>query len=283
MDRDTFRGDKKEFSAGGNNASVIIKGMVIGGTMMVPGASGGTMAMILGIYDQLIRAISSFMKHKLQSFMFLLLFCAGGSIGMFLLSRPVLYLLENYRMPTMYFFIGAIAGGMPLIVRESKGNLFSVKRFVHICIGVVLVLLVSQIPAGSFDSGNEADTRMVIFLAAAGFISAVALVLPGISVSYLLLVLGLYDETIMAVSQVYMPFLIPLGTGLMMGVILTTKCLERAMDRYPLATYSVIMGFVAGSVVQVFPGIPEGSEVLLCILTLIAGFCSIYMLSRREA
>ena len=236
--------------------SVIIKGMVIGATMVVPGASGGTMAMILGIYDQLIRSVSGFMKYKRESLVFLLLFSAGGGMGMFLLSRPVLFFMENWNMPTMYFFIGIVAGGIPLIVRESKASLFLWKRLLHMSAGVMMVLLISVLPSGQFDPELNTGAVSAVMLAAAGFAAAAALILPGISVSYLLLVLGLYDDTMAAVSHVYIPFLLPLGAGLTAGIIIIARCLERAMDRYPLATYSIILGFVIGSMAEVFPGFP---------------------------
>ena len=116
----------------------------------------------------------------------------------------------------------------------------------------------------------------------AGVIAAVALVLPGISVSYFLLLLGLYDETMRAITTFYFPFLIPLALGLLLGIILTTKLLERAMKRHPQPTYLIILGFVLGSIAEVFPGIPTWPELLLCLVTLAAGFLAIYFLSRQE-
>ena len=100
-------------------------------------------------------------------------------------------------------------------------------------------------------------------MALAGVIAAVALVLPGISISYLLLVMGLYDEIMRAIGDFYLPFLIPFGVGLILGVVLTTRLLERAMNRHPLPTYLIILGFMFGSMVEVFPGIPPWPEVLL--------------------
>jgi putative membrane protein len=116
----------------------------------------------------------------------------------------------------------------------------------------------------------------------AGMIAAVALVLPGISVSYLLLIIGLYDETMMAISKLYLPFLIPLGIGLILGIFLTTKSLEKAMSRYPLATYSIILGFILGSLVEVFPGIPTGLELVVSMIALVAGAAIILLLSKKE-
>lgn len=265
-----------------NKLMIIIKGMVIGGTMMVPGVSGGTMAMILGIYNNLISAVNNFFKEKRKSAFFLVLFCLGGLLGMVILSNPVLFFLENYNMPTIYFFLGAIAGGIPLIIKQSKGTLLSIKRFFNIILGVILVLLMTYIPTGVFDSSLEVSLTSCILLMIAGIIAAVALVLPGISVSYLLLIIGLYDETMMAISKLYLPFLIPLGIGLILGVFLTTKSLEKAMSRYPLATYSIILGFILGSLVEVFPGIPTGGELIVSVLALISGAVIILLLSKKE-
>jgi putative membrane protein len=265
-----------------NKLMIIIKGMVIGGTMMVPGVSGGTMAMILGIYNNLISAVNNFFKEKRKSMIFLVLFCLGGLLGMVILSNPVLFFLENYNMPTIYFFLGAIAGGIPLIIKQSKGTLLSVKRFFNIILGVILVLLMTYIPTGAFDSSLEVSFSSCILLMVAGMIAAVALVLPGISVSYLLLIIGLYDETMMAISKLYLPFLIPLGIGLILGIFLTTKSLEKAMSRYPLATYSIILGFILGSLVEVFPGIPTGLELVVSMIALVAGAAIILLLSKKE-
>ena len=74
----------------------------------------------------------------------------------------------------------------------------------------------------------------------------------------------------------------PLAVGLLIGIVLTTKALERAMKRYPQTTYLIIFGFVAGSIVEVFPGVPAGSTLLLCLGLLAAGFCLVRLLSRQE-
>ena len=102
--------------------------------------------------------------------------------------------------------------------------------------------------------------------------AAIALILPGISVSYLLLLLGIYDRTLNAISSLDIGYLIPLGAGLILGVIATTKVLEYAMKKYPQPTYLIILGFVVGSVAEVYPGLPNGIEWVICIVTLLAGF-----------
>lgn len=259
-----------------------LKGLLIGGTMMVPGASGGTMAIILGIYDKLVHAVSSFMKNKKENFLFLLIFAAGGALGAFLFANPLLKLIERYPMPTLYFFMGAVLGGVPLLIKQSQVKKFTWKIPVYILIGAAVVVLFALIPTGTFQFNADRGIDTYLYLGLAGFVAAVALVLPGISVSYLLLMMGLYDTTMQAISQLQFSFLIPLGIGLILGVLLTTKVLEKAMTRYPQATYLIILGFVFGSIAEIFPGIPQWPEFLLCIVTLAAGFFIIQLLAWKE-
>ncbi len=272
---------KNDTSNKNNNIRVMIKGLFIGGTMLVPGVSGGTMAMILGIYDNLISSVSSFMKNKTENFRFLLLFAAGGILGMFLFSRPILYLIENFTMPTLFFFMGAVIGGVPFIFRKSQLKKASWKGLIYIAAGIIIVLGISFIPAGGHHTDISAGVG-IIYLVFAGFIAAVALILPGISVSYMLLIMGLYDRTMMAISQAQIPFLIPLAAGLILGIILTARVLENAMNRFPQPTYLIILGFVLGSLAEVFPGIPSGIDIAVCAITFAAGAAAILILSKVE-
>ena len=91
------------------------KGAVIGGTMLIPGVSGGSMAMMMGIYDKLIMAVSNFRKDMKKHFFFLLWFCIGAGLGMLIIARPLLHLLEVFPYPTQFFFIGAVVGCVPII------------------------------------------------------------------------------------------------------------------------------------------------------------------------
>lgn len=257
------------------------KGVIVGGTMLVPGVSGGSMAMILGIYHKLITAVSSFMKHKKESICLLISFCLGGAFGMILIADPLLKLIETFPLPLMYFFIGAVAGGIPMICREARIQTITWKVPVYIIIGAAAVLALSVVPASSM--GLQANVEGVLMLIISGFVAAIALVLPGISVSYLLLLIGLYDATMKAVSTLYFPFLIPLLAGLGAGILLTTKLLEKVMTRYPQPTYLIILGFILGSVLNIFPGVPPLKDLPICLITFTAGFAGIYLLSKSTS
>lgn len=259
-----------------------LKGLCVGGTMLVPGVSGGSMAMILGIYDKLIESVSSFFKDIKNSLIFLVTFSLGAGVGMILLAKPLLHLIESYPMLLLYFFIGVVAGGVPMIYQKAEVHSISWKVFLYPAAGLAAVLLFELLPADFFQMGTGEGIPGFLLLAAAGIVAAVALVLPGISVSYLLLLMGIYDKTMMAIGDFNLAFLIPLGSGIILGIILTTKFLENAMKNHTQATYLIILGFVAGSVAEVFPGVPQGIEFIFCIAAFIAGFGMIQLLYSIE-
>ena len=120
-----------------------------------------------------------------------------------------------------------------------------------------------------------------LFLFAAGIIIAVALVLPGISGSFMLLVLGMYGVTLNAINTRNVTFLIPLALGIAAGTLGTTKIIEKLLNKYPGKTYMLIMGFVLGSLIEVYPGIPQGIQLPLSIVFFAAGFLIIYRIGKK--
>lgn len=258
------------------------KGFTIGSSMLVPGVSGGTMAMMLNIYSDLIDAISSLRRNWKQNLRFLAVFCLGAGLGMLLLAKPLLYLVETFPMPMMYFFIGAVAGSVPLIYHQSGVTKLSVKTVVYPCVGVGIVVLMGLIPQDLMPQNSYSGWFGVLMLLTAGFVAAIALVLPGISVSYMLLMMGMYSRTMEALSGFQISYLVPLGVGLILGILATTKLIDKLMSRFPQGTYLVILGFIIGSVLQVFPGVPEGWELLICPILFAAGFWVMHQLSQLE-
>lgn len=259
------------------------KGFVIGATMIVPGVSGGTMAMILGIYDRLISAVSSFRKSPKANFLFLLLFALSAGAGLFLFSTPMSWLLENYKMPTLYFFIGAVVGGIPLIQKKSGIQRVDINAVLYLLIGALLVTMISKLPQNLFGNAQASSDGGGLLLVAAGIASAIALILPGISFSHFLLILGLYEQLLSAVRSLNIGFLLPLAIGVLLGIILFSKILEYVMEKYPKAVYLLILGFIIGSVAQIFPGIPLGIEFFVSVLTGLGGFFATYGRSERSA
>ena len=162
------------------------KGVLVGGTMLVPGVSGGTMCILLGIYDQLIHAVSTFFQNMRSNFLLLLWFCAGSGLGMFLLSQPLFQLMEYFPRPAGFFFMGAVAGSIPLTFQKAKVTKFTWHVPVFVVAGMVIVWGLAKLP--TMEQMEGGGLEQVLRLVIAGVVAAVALILPGISVSYLLLV-----------------------------------------------------------------------------------------------
>lgn len=257
-----------------------VKGLIIGSTMIVPGVSGGSMAMILGIYDRLISAVSSFRKKPFENGIFLGLFVLSAGLGLLVFASPLSWLLEHYKMPTMYFFLGAVFGGIPLVEKKSGIHKLSWSVVAYMLAGAAGVLLISAIPEGIVQAGTGDGIGSWLIFLVVGVISAIALILPGISISHFFLVLGLYNELLRAIKSFDLLLLLPLGVGLLLGVILFSKILEYALRKYPKPTYLIILGFILGSVAQIFPGIPQGFSVILCAGMAVAGFFAVSKISR---
>lgn len=266
-------------------------GAWIGGTMTVPGVSGGSMAMILGIYDRLITSVNGIFhrEKRKESIIFLLKFLLGAAAGLFLFSSLITFLLDQFPMPTRYFFLGTVAGGVPLIFREAHVKRFSLSVIVYPALGIAAALSIAMLPEGLFDTGFGGGFFSillgVLIQLAGGVVVAIALVLPGISVSQMLLVLGLYERLTGAVSALDVMTLLsflPLMIGTVGGILLTTNLIEKAMKRFPTATYLMIFGFILGSLPELFPGIPSGWEILFCALLGFAGFFALYFVSEKE-
>lgn len=265
-----------------NKLSVFLKGLIIGGTMTVPGVSGGSMAMILGIYERLISSISSFFKQVKENLTFLSIFLVGSFLGMFLFANSLLNLMETYPMPVRYFFVGAVAGGIPMIYREARVKKFTWHVVFYPVIGILVVWLISSLPTGLFSSQSSGGVLGILLQGLGGFIVAIALILPGISVSQMLLMLGLYEEVMTAISTLKVISILPLGLGIVAGILLTTKFLESAMRRYPQATYLIVLGFILGALLELFPGFAFSDIQVISLITAFIGFMVVYMISSKE-
>ena len=263
-----------------NRIATLLKGVFVGGTMMVPGVSGGSMAMIIGIYDPLISAISNLMKDLWGNLLFLGVFVIGAGAGMLLFAKPLGMMIDRFPRIMMYLFLGAVAGGIPMIVRQSQVKHLGAAQVGCMLMGLMGAVGVALLPEGLFAVCE--GWQATLLLLAAGMVAAVALVLPGISVTYLLLVLGLYERILQAIGDMDVLFLLTLGIGVLAGILLTTRTLETAMKRFPQATYLVILGFLLAGMVQAFPGLPVGWEWPLCIALAAAGFVTIHWISQRE-
>ena len=258
------------------NIKIILKGAWVGGTMTVPGVSGGTMAMVLGIYDRLISSVSRVFKDPKRSIPFLLWFALGGTAGILLFSKGIsLLLASRWAVPARFFFLGAVGGGIPLIFREAGIRRFGSGEAVFLGIGIVSALFIGLIPEGLFTPAGGGISDFLI-QAAGGVIIAVALVLPGISASQMLYMLGIYESTLNAVGSMDIAALIPLAAGGLLGTFFSARVLEGLLEKHTRPTFLIILGFMLASLPELFPGIPEGIDVVYSLTAVYAGFMLLY-------
>ncbi len=249
----------------------------------MPGVSGGTMAIILGIYDNLIVAISRYRNDIRKHTMFLAAFGIGAGLGVLLFAQAVLWLFENFKQPMMYLFIGCILGSIPALFKKSGIRAGKLGGMVWALIGFASVAALSLIPSGIFAVGDANPILSFVMLAVAGIVVAIAFILPGISTSYMLLILGIYDITLRAVSNMDIIFLLPLLIGGAVGTVGTARILENAMRKYTSATYMAIVGFVLGSLLELVkevPYLPTGWNIPLCLILFAAGFSAVMWVSK---
>ena len=293
---------------------VFFKGLWIGGTMTVPGVSGGTMAILLGIYDRLIGAVSGlipkrdigrgkeavgytevyggdkgtvcgkeYRKTALHSLLFLVTFLLGAGLGMLLLAKLISGLLDQPVAGgyVRFFFLGAVAGGIPLIISSARVKKFSVWLLLLPVIGAGLVYGLTFLPEEMFSLETAGGAGAFLLKLAGGIILAVALVLPGVSASQMLYTLGIYEELLSCISDFRVLPLIPLGIGTVLGILFITKTLDTLMTKYPKQTFLIIFGFILGSLPELFPRNTEGNY-LLCGVCAAVGFLLAYWIGKRE-
>lgn len=255
-----------------------VKGFVIGSSMLIPGVSGGTMAIILNIYDQLINAVSRIRQDIKGNGLLLINYGIGGLAGILLLSGPLLDLVEKWSMPCMYFFCGCIIASIPPLYARVKVDKIRVRNFFVAILGIAIGVSLKLIPPGLFSADAGMSIKMFILLIVAGFIIAVALILPGISGSYMLLVFGMYKVTLNALKTFDILYLIPLVIGLFIGTFGTARVIDNLMEKHPQFIYMLIIGFMLGSLYQIFPGIPSGTQLPISLICLIAGALVIFII-----
>lgn len=256
-----------------------IKGIAISISQIIPGVSGGTIAIILGIYDKLIHAVNNIVKDFKNQYRILLEVGLGAIVGIFLFSNIVKGLITDYPIAVGYLFIGVIIGGAPLMYKKASIGGIQPKSWIYFVVGLISVLLMT----GEFNDTSVTIVSLTflrfIWLFVGGVVIAVALILPGISGSFMLLVLGLYNTVITAVTDFNIAILIPIALGGIIGALISAKGIETLLNKYPEQTYMLIFGFVLGSVYGIFPGFEVGLEALIGVVLAIAGFIGIYKVS----
>lgn len=263
----------------------IYRGLVIGASDVIPGVSGGTIAVLLGIYDRLIGSINGLMTREWKKQLgFLVPLGIGMVTAIFLLANVIEWLFEHYPGPTKFFFLGLILGVLPYLYHkaEAKTN-FKSNHYVILLIGTVAVASMAFFNPTEGEVIQNVTSSTYVLLFFSGFIGSSAMILPGISGSFMLLLIGVYSTIISAISNFKLDIILVTGLGIAIGFLVMSKVVNYFLKNFYSATFAVIIGMVLGSVVVIFPGWPAStSAVLLSVATFAAGLFTAYILGRVE-
>lgn len=251
----------------------LIKGVFVGIANVIPGVSGGTMAVSFGIYDKLLNAISSLLKSFKKSFLTLLPIILGMVIGIVGFTYIIPWLLANFPFATSCAFTGLIIGGIPAILRSLKDGWQSEeKKSLLVNILVFLILLAVAMAVvflnGDSESGIAltASAGMIVKIFFMGIIASATMVIPGVSGSLVLMILGYYFGVINSVKQFVealrtlnlqgmlnqLFILIPFAIGCVLGIFFISKLISYLPKHFASATFSGIFALVASSPISIF-------------------------------
>ena len=241
---------------------VYVRGLAMGAADVVPGVSGGTIALIAGIYERLINALSSVGPNLWQVFRqeggikgliavwrqvdatFLLFLLMGIATSLATLAGVIKHLLDNQPLMIWSFFFGLVIATVFLLLSEIKR--WNIGRALLFLLGVASAVIISSLPLMN-------TTPSLPYLFVAGAIAICAMILPGISGSFILLLMGAYDTVLEAVHTLNFTIVLTLVAGMATGLLLFTRMLKWLLSRYYQATLALLIGFIAGSLVKVWP------------------------------
>ena len=242
---------------------LLLKGFIIGIAFIIPGVSGGTLAIYLGVYDKLIYSITHVFKEFKKSFFFLLPIGIGLFFSIILFAKLLGLLIALNSVITLSFFIGLLLGGIPSLYEKIKDKKKSISSIISFTVSFVIVLLLLIGKLGNVSAtiqrfDIQIATYLLIF--ALGFLSAATMIVPGVSGSALLITLGFYTAIVTNVVGNILDFsqfiyniqvVIPFGLGAVVGIFLVSKFIEFSMKKFFVQTYSAIIGFILSSAIVI--------------------------------
>lgn len=262
-------------------------GFALGATAIIPGFSVATMAVVFNVYDRLINVIVPNVKKILAAWMFWLPLVIGGVAGIFFFSKALTALFENYNIPTYWFFIGVITGSIPLIyskVRRQNTSLPSLASIICFILAIAAMVFMALVkPEESTAVFTELTPQIIVMLALAGALAAMAMIIPGISGAFVLLIFGYYRTILQAVSEMNISMIIPVILGAVIGLLASAAFVRFLLEKVPKETYGAVLGLVIGSIFVLYPeSFGEGVGIVISVICLLVGFILSFFMARRN-
>lgn len=250
-------------------------GAFLGISVIAPGISGSIMAVMMGIYDDLINIISNPFKNFKKNIFYLLPMAVGAVVSMLLLIKSLDFLFENYTVPAYLLFMSLIAGSVPTVVDEARQEPIKKKYFIGTALAFVFALTVGILGksdvAIAVDTANTASTAIKIYLPACGAVAGMMSMVPGMSISMLLMMFGIYEPLLSLATGLMSPdrWFTPVWFGealtvatvviaFLIGMVLFSNITKTVFKKYHSLGFLMVLGFMSGSIVSIFPGLPKG-------------------------
>ena len=250
------------------NLKLIIKGFIVGVGKIIPGVSGAMMAMLLGIYEDLMEAVTRFFDDKKKHFWLLLNFGIGLFLAIVLFSKIILFLLNNYYDVTIYLFLGLITG---TVLKFKKSIQFLNKNLFLFVIAFLFLFIMPFLKSdGSFVFQNQ--VLQYLYVALLGMIDALTSIVPGISGTAIFMMLGSYEFVLSILGNPFSFLFILYALGMVVGVILTCYLMYYLLKRRKEEVNIVIFAFAIASLVLLFLNVSGSISVFLIIIFGIGAF-----------
>lgn len=248
------------------NIILALKGFIMGIANVIPGVSGGTLALILGIYEQFISSISHLFSNLKENLKFLISLAIGMVLSIATMSNVVDYSFKHFPIPTTLFFVGLVLGGIPLLYGKVKDNTTEKKKISNYIIMFITFAIVIFMGLADkiFESGTDVILTNLsiggyIILFIVGIVTAATMVIPGVSGSLVLMLLGYYYPVISLIKEIthfnnLFSNLITagiFGLGIIIGIVLISKLIEFLFAKYETKTYYGVLGFIFASIIAI--------------------------------
>ncbi|MDD6237631.1 MAG: DUF368 domain-containing protein [Clostridiales bacterium] len=274
-----------------NYLYVFFAGVVIGIANIIPGVSGGTMAVVMNIFDRLIEAISNIRKEWKKNILFLVMIGLGAGVGILLFANLISYCRDHFPVATNFFFVGLIVGSIPMVYKRATADSFKAFHLIPFAAALgIMIFTVVFVPGNTSAVMTELNVMNFILLFLASVLAAACMIIPGISGSFVMLLLGTYTTITTAISDFNLVILIPIVLGCAVGILGGAKVIKFLLQRYPQATYFTILGLVVGSIPVLLKNVfwikgvftfRFDPEFAVAVLTLIIGALLAYFLGSR--
>ena len=276
------------------NIMLILKGFALGIANVIPGVSGGTIAVILGIYEKLIDILSNLKTKLKENFKYLLFLAIGLILAIGLFSNAVTFCLKNYPFATILFFIGFIIGGMPPLLNKVKSKI-DIKSVICFIIAFTVVMLMAFITPDTMNKSLDIiNIKTLIILFLIGVLGAASMVLPGISGSFVLMLIGYYEPIMNSISEFTklnnlthnILILAMFGLGVLFGIIFMAKLIKILLEKYEIPMYMGIIGFVIASAISILVSVIGSTygvlQIIIGVILMFVGIIASRMISKGE-